>query len=177
MKFKIRIFPSGHASSSKERSKEMSINSNVDFIHGNLDDGFSINFGKSGNINLFNASGFDLSDGDFYSWTEKQTSWIDIMARWPAKDLNIKLSATPYLATDTIIQQQVFIYVNGLFCGFHGFFESDDCSFLIPRNAISGRSTRITITIPTAISPKRLGLSEDLRQLGIAITTLSLLSV
>ncbi|MCU4159276.1 hypothetical protein AiwAL_04045 [Acidiphilium sp. AL] len=161
----------------QRKIENVNTGSNVDFIHGNLENGLSVNFGKEGNINSFNVSGFDLNDGDFYSWTEKQTAWIDIAARWPAKDLSIKLSAMPYLAVDQIIQQQIFIHVNGLFCGFHGFFEQDDCSFLIPRNAISGRSTRISITIPTAISPKRLGLSEDIRELGIAITTLSLLSV
>lgn len=151
--------------------------SEADLRTGNLENEFRIDFGKNGNVSRFNISGFDLNDGDFYSWTERQSAWIDIPVRWPAKDLRLVLSALPFLAGDRIIQQQVFIHINGLFCGFHGFFEQDECEFLIPRTAISGRSTRISVTIPTAISPKRLGLSDDIRELGIAITALALLSV
>lgn len=154
----------------------MSVVTTIGPAGGILENGVSITFGKSGNVGLFVTSGIDLHDGDFYAWTEKQTAWVEVTARWPAKDLSITLAAAPYLATDKIVRQDVFLHVNGLYCGFHAFFEQAECSFPVPRNAISGRSTKIAITIPTATSPKRLGLSEDIRELGIAITALSLLS-
>lgn len=141
------------------------------------DSALTITFGTAGTINSLPNYGFDLSDGETASWTEQQTAWVDIVPRWPAKDMTLQLTAIPFLVPGHIATQQVFFYVNGLFCGLHGFFERQDCSIAIPRTALSGRSTRIALAIPSAVSPRQLGLSDDVRTLGIAITTLSLISV
>jgi hypothetical protein len=38
---------------------------------------------------------------------------------------------------------------------------------------VSGRSTRLSLVIPTATSPQQLELSEDLRQLGIYLNSIT----
>lgn len=136
----------------------------------------TITFGTAGTIASHPNAGFDLTDGETASWTSHQSAWLDITPKWPARDLTLNLTASPFLVPDRIASQQVFIYVNGLFCGLHVFFVPADCTIAIPRAALSGRATRIALAIPTAISPHRLGLSDDIRTLGIAITTLSLVS-
>ncbi|HQT84425.1 MAG: hypothetical protein B7Z58_07690 [Acidiphilium sp. 37-64-53] len=134
------------------------------------DNNIDISFGWAGSITTIPNGGIDLNDGEHVSWTEQQTVWFEIIPRWPVKDLNLRLSASPFLVPGKISFQQVSVYVNGLFCGLTNLFESQECNFHIPRNAVSGRATRITLAIPTAISPKHLDLSEDVRTLGIAIT-------
>ncbi len=148
--------------------------SNVVSAHTNDDNAITVTFGRSGTINTLPNGGIDLQDGELSSWTEHQTAWIEIVPRWPAKDLNLQFTANPFLVEGRITHQQVFVYVNDLFCGLANIFEPQDCAFIIPRIAVSGRSTRITFAIPTAISPRHLGISEDVRILGIALTALSL---
>lgn len=135
-----------------------------------------VKFGRNGNITTLPNAGFDLADGEQSSWTEQQTAWFEVTPRWPAKDLNLSFAASPFLVGSRISHQHVFIYVNGLFCGLVTLFEPRECDIHVPRNTISGRSTRITFAIPTAQSPQRLGISEDIRTLGIALTTLTLSS-
>jgi hypothetical protein len=148
--------------------------SNVVSAHISDDNALSVTFGRAGTIATIPNGGIDLNDGEFASWTEQQTAWLEIIPRWPARDLTLRFTASPFLVEDRITHQQVFLYVNGLFCGLANLFEPQDCTFVIPRNAVSGRATRITLAIPTAISPKHLGLSEDVRILGVALTALSL---
>lgn len=138
------------------------------------DDKIVVTFGKLGSINSLASSGFDLNDGDQSSWTEQQIAWLEIAPRWPAKDLTLRFDAMPFLVESHLTHQQVFIYANGLFCGLINLFERQSSEVHIPRNAISGRTTRITFAIPTAKSPQRLGISEDVRTLGVAFTALSL---
>jgi hypothetical protein len=133
-----------------------------------------ISFGRSGTITTIPNGGIDLGDGDLASWTEQQSAWFDIIPRWPARDLTLTLTAIPFLVPDRIQFQQVFIYVNGLFCGLTSLFDPQETSFHIPRNFVSGRSTRIALAIPTAISPQHLGISADVRTLGIALTAVSI---
>jgi hypothetical protein len=64
----------------------------------------------------------------------------------------------------------LFVYVNGLFQGFHTFRGTTTMAIPIRRHAITSRSTRIQFVLPTAVSPNSLGLSADLRELGLAIT-------
>lgn len=138
------------------------------------EDKILVTFGKSGSITTLPNSGFDLTDGDQSSWTEQQIAWLEIAPRWPAKDLALRFDAFPFLFDSHVTHQQVFVYVNGLFCGLVNLFDHRSSEVYIPRNTISGRTTRITFAIPTAKSPQRLGISEDVRTLGIALTALSL---
>lgn len=138
------------------------------------DNYIDITFGRTGTIATIPNGGIDLNDGETASWTEQQTAWFDIIPRWPAKDLNLRLFANPFLVPDRIRFQQVSLYVNGLFCGLTSLFELQETNFHIPRAAVSGRTTRVTFAIPTAISPKHLDLSADVRTLGIAITSVSI---
>ncbi len=82
------------------------------------------------------------------------------------------IDATPYTVQDRISAQTLFIYVNGLFQGFHTFRGNMVLQIPIRRHAITSRSTRIQFVLPNAISPKSMGLSADLRELGLAITAM-----
>jgi hypothetical protein len=46
-------------------------------------------------------------------------------------------------------------------------------SFPVNRNVVSGRATRLSLVIPNAVSPHELNLSEDMRELGIYLTSIT----
>ena len=45
--------------------------------------------------------------------------------------------------------------------------------FPVSRNIVSGRTTRLSLVIPNAASPRSLNLSEDLRELGIYLSSIT----
>jgi hypothetical protein len=69
--------------------------------------------------------------------------------------------------------QQLFIFINGLFQGFHLFRDRETKAFPITRSAISSRSTLLSFVLPAAITPHSVGLSDDLRSLGLAFFSIT----
>jgi hypothetical protein len=134
-----------------------------------------ITFGRSGLINDLSPSGFDTSEDANHSWTVKQFCEFEVALPMPRQEVSLRIEATPFLAQGKVNSQQLFVYVNGLFQGFHTFYVDEHVVFQILRNAISSRATRVQLVLPTAASPQALGISADIRPLGIALTRLTFL--
>jgi hypothetical protein len=134
-----------------------------------------ITFGEQGNIQNFDPFGIDVSELSI-SWTIAQTAGFTVALTIPPTDLRLMMSASPFTHAGAAPKQQIFVYANGIWIGFHTLTAHEEFGFTLPRNAISTRGTRISLVIPTATSPKSLNLSSDVRSLGVALSKLVILS-
>ena len=130
----------------------------------------AITFGRSGSFAQLSPIGFDLSEDGPLSWTVQQSCEFQVSLAIPRQDIAFFINATPFEVSEGSSAQGLFVYVNGLFQGFHTFRGSSIVQMPIRRNAITSRSTRIQFVLPNAVSPHSLGMSADLRELGLAIT-------
>jgi hypothetical protein len=136
-----------------------------------------VSFGPDGDVGKLSPTGFDLTEEGPSSWTVRQCCELEIPLQMPRQNIGLSIEASPFLAKGKISAQQLFVYINGLFQGFHLFHAPETVTFRVSRNAITNRPTRVHLVIPTAISPKALGLGGDMRDLGLAVTTLSFFSL
>jgi hypothetical protein len=132
-----------------------------------------ITFGSDGNAVGLNCSGIDFSEDGGRSWTRAPVAELDIQLPFARQDVEVELNASPFLVPDTLGAQNAFIFLGGLFVGYLTLTAHVIRSFPVNRGVVSGRSTRLSLVIPTATSPHELNLSEDLRQLGIYLTSIT----
>ena len=136
-----------------------------------------VTFGKAGRIKDFDPYGFDLSEPSM-SWTQEETARLTVMIAGlpPEPTLRLGIDATPFIHSNRVLQQQFFVFVNGLYVGFRTLAGPEQFNFPLPRTAISPRGVRFEFVIPTAVSPKSLGISDDIRKLGISLSQMTILS-
>lgn len=132
-----------------------------------------ITFGASGSARDLNCIGIDFSDAGGRSWTVASVAELDVQLPFARQDVLIQLEASPFLVPDQLVVQNVFIFLGGLFVGYYNSRGHAVLSFPVNRSIVSGRTTRLALVIPTATSPKALNLSEDLRELGIYLTSIT----
>lgn len=131
-----------------------------------------ITFGRGGSAMTMNCEGIDFSDNG-ESWTSAPVAEMDIQLPFARQDVVVELTASPFLVPDVIPAQNVFIFLGGLFVGFYILKGHMTRSFPVNRSVVSGRATRLSLVIPTAVSPHALRMSEDLRELGIYLTSIT----
>ena len=132
-----------------------------------------ITFGSTGNAVGLNCNGIDFSEDSGRSWTRAPVAEMDIQLPFARQDVEVELNASPFLVPGLLAAQNVFIFLGGLFVGYLTLTEQAIRSFPVNRGVVSGRSTRLSLVIPTATSPQQLDLSRDLRQLGIYLTSIT----
>ncbi len=128
-----------------------------------------ITFGKHGSVRECNPSGLSLEDDDF-CWTIEPMVQLDIQLPPARADIRFQITATPFLYGMQIRCQHLHIYCNGLFQGFFQFSEGRAAECQLPRSVFSLRANRVTLVIPTAMSPVSLGINADVRCLGLAVS-------
>src|SRR5438105_2527265 len=129
----------------------------------------ALTFGAAGSVRKVTTAGFDFGESAPYSWTIAQSCEIDVPLPMPRQEVAFQIDAAPFTSGERVTGQQLVVYLNGLFLGMHTFRSREAKMFPVFRTAISPRSTRIALVIPTAASPKQLGLSSDVRELGFAV--------
>lgn len=131
-----------------------------------------ITFGRQGSAVNLNCEGLDFSDVS-QSWTMAPVAELDVQLPFARQDVTVQLEASPFIVPDMVSVQNVFIFLGGLFVGFYVLSGHVIRSFPVNRSVVSGRATRMSLVIPTAVSPNSLNMSEDLRQLGIYLTSIT----
>ena len=119
-----------------------------------------------------NCEGVDFSEAGG-SWTCEPVAALDVDLPFARQDVVIELDAEPFLVGKVLPVQNVSIFLGGLFVGFCTLRGHAIRSFPINRSGVSGRTTRLSLVIPTATSPRALGLSGDERQLGIYLASIT----
>jgi hypothetical protein len=141
---------------------------------GNIKLNEPITFGSEGKIREFEPYGFDLKEKEL-CWTVREEAGFSGNLGAVQGDVRLQVSAMPYIPNEQVRKQQFFIFVNGQWTGFRSLSNFEVVEFILPRALVSARLVRIAFAIPTAVSPKELGLGEDVRKLGIAILKVAVL--
>ena len=132
-----------------------------------------IMFGSAGTAKTLNCSGVDFSEDGFESWTNAPVAEMDISLPIARQDVVLEIHAAPFVVPDSLIVQNVFIFMGGFFIGYYVLAAPVVREFTIARNLISGRLMRLSLVIPTARSPRSLNMSDDLRELGLHIRSIT----
>ena len=132
-----------------------------------------ITFGLRGSARSLNCSGIDFSEDTARSWTTEPVAELDIQLPFGRQDLFLEIEASPFIVPHVVAVQNVFIFMGGLFAGFCALAGHGVRKFPLNRSAITGRTTRLALVMPTAVSPHSLNLGADMRQLGIYLTSIT----
>ena len=132
-----------------------------------------IDFGAQGNFSEFSPSGFSALPDTNSTWTEGPTA--EILFRVPPLRNNVRFAVEvfPFLGDGALTQQQCWVFFNGLFTHFDTVRMSTELVFTISRDLFNPRVNRLSFVLPDAVSPSELGLTDDLRRLGLAFTKLT----
>jgi hypothetical protein len=115
-----------------------------------------------------------------HTWTDGYSAVLAVQTKTTDSDHILTIAAVPYLAGGALDQQRVIVKVNGQHVGelvfdqpgtwksgsLYGFQERE---IGIPHDALGGGVQYIVFELPDAMSPKELGISEDKRDLALAI--------
>lgn len=132
-----------------------------------------ITFGRFGSAKALNCTGIDFSENGAQSWTSSPVAELDIQLPFARQDVMLHIEAAPYVIPDMVPVQKMFIFVAGLFTGYTTLTTHGTSVFPVNRSVVSGRAARMSLVIPTAVSPSALGISEDMRELGIYLTSIT----
>jgi hypothetical protein len=133
--------------------------------------GDQIKFGKHGNANQYGIwDGFsDPEDG--FTWTEGNLASIGLWVLRPPAELVLKLQVFPLLGAN-ITSQTVTVSVNDKAVGTLEIRNPGEYSIGIPKSILNQDILKIVFHLPSAATPKELGINEDNRLLAIALQSL-----
>jgi hypothetical protein len=135
-----------------------------------------LRFGEKGNAHPYKAGGWSTPE-DQITWTDGNRAELVLPAKSPQGPVRLRLYTGAYLSPGKVDRQRVRISINRRFVaeltisrpGFRALEEVVPGDFF----ADQGR-TVLTFDLPDSVSPKSIGDGQDLRQLGIAVSWLSL---
>jgi hypothetical protein len=132
-----------------------------------------ITFGRHGTATNLHCVGIDfLEEGD-HSWTTAPVAELDIQLPFARHDVVFELIAAPFLIPGVVPVQNVFIFMSGMFVGFCAVTDHGSRSFPVHRSVVSGRAARLSLVIPTATSPKASHQGDDMRDLGLCLSSMT----
>ncbi|MGE0682732.1 MAG: hypothetical protein AB7P69_17745 [Candidatus Binatia bacterium] len=132
-----------------------------------------ITFGSQGAAKSLSSSGIDFSESGLQSWTIAPVAEIDLAFPFSRNDITMELEAIPFIVPETVPVQKAFIFAAGSFVGFLSITGHTTCTFSITRSMLSGRTVRLSIVIPTAVSPSSIYMSDDQRELGLRLASIA----
>lgn len=106
------------------------------------------------------------------SWTSASVAELDIQLPPARQDIILQIEASPFIIPDTLSEQQLFIYLGGLFVGYCTLRAPELMIFVVNRGILSGRMNRMALVLPNATSPSSSFISEDMRYLGIYLDSI-----
>ena len=131
-----------------------------------------LTFGRNGTVQSLETTGLDFSENDSQSWTIAPVVNIELPLAYRRGAIVMDIEATPFIFPEMVPLQNAFIFMGGLFVGFLSLKGHAIRSFPIAQGGINGRTSRLSIVIPTAVSPASLLISEDQRELGLDLSSL-----
>jgi len=135
-------------------------------------------FGKNGTAEVYQLGGWASPENNF-TWTDAHHTTLAVKILKPKSDLSMKISVSPYLNGSILAQQRVTVLVNGKSVGMlifdkPGFQEKN---ITIPNSVLDDEIQNISFELPDAISPKKIGQSEDYRDLALAFRSFEIISI
>ena len=132
-----------------------------------------ITFGRHGIAQGLNCAGIDFSEDGTQSWTSAPVAELEVQLPFARQDITLEIDGAPFLIASRLLVQHLYVFTGGLFTGFAKLSGHNVLTFPLNRSTLAGRSTRLALVIPTAVSPHALGLSQDERELGIRLNAIT----
>jgi hypothetical protein len=142
----------------------------------NYEWGKVLNFGHRGNGLAYCGAGWgDGEDG--FVWSNSYNSRLSMSVSPPGSDVSLFLNVVPFIAEGKVEEQQVHVFVNFLRIGFATLSSQAELSFDIPMGAFTRSRCDVDLYMPQATSPFKLGLSPDIRCLGLALSRMIMVQI
>ena len=138
-----------------------------------------IRLDRSGNGSNYLGDGWSRrSEGDF-TWTDGKRASLAVDHSPPSGTVLLRSKVMPYWVKNKVEHQRIRILVDHRFAGEWGIDRPgiQEKSLVIPGEFFSHSArTMITLEIPDAVSPASLGIGPDVRELGLAVFWVSLVT-
>jgi hypothetical protein len=137
---------------------------------------WSLDTGASA-LEVFLAVGWDIeprADGSASAWSIASRCRIGVPAPPPgAGPLGLELELHPFV-NERVPYQDVWVYSAGLFCAFERLAAPGVVQGSVPAAALSGSTLALDVVVPCATRPVDIGMSADMRLLGVGFRRLAL---
>lgn len=133
--------------------------------------GSIINFGANGNSGLITDVGWSAIE-EKATWTEGKEAKLVFNLNEPPKDLVLSMKMAPLLGGNLKVQNLI-VSVNNHKIKKVEIKSDDTYQFTIPKEFFNNQ-LEISLSLPDATSPQKLGLNEDKRVLGLYVESLTL---
>ena len=139
-----------------------------------LDNAIVFNTG-SNDAELVQGWGWSPPEKNF-TWTNGKMASLVFPIEAPEQDLILTVKLHPFIVPGKLDHQQVNVIINDKPIDQWLFSEGgqQEKTILIPKDLLSQGKLNIVFETPDAKSPKELGISEDARELAIAIYSMTM---
>lgn len=137
--------------------------------------------GDAENAGVFLVDGWESyaegPPGDGYRWSISRTARVVIPAPPPsAGPAQLRMQLQPFVHEGAVPVQEVWVFANGLFVLHDEISRTAELTGIIPSGAWTGATVGLTLLLPRADQPSRVGASADARTLGVALRQVELVS-
>jgi hypothetical protein len=136
-------------------------------------------FGKNGNYVNFGISGWEQTSGEDGTWTEGNNSELLLVANENLNEFkNLFLSFNTFpLINENLNSQHLIVKINDIIIWDGSISKEEKIKIPIPNTVLSKPNTlNIKFLVPTATSPKSIGINQDVRILGLHFKSLQITS-
>lgn len=139
--------------------------------------GTTKNFTNKGILNDYLISGW-ATEGE-YPWSTGKTATLAFSMNKSDSPLFLHLPMYPFIIENKSEKQRVIININTHEIGNLSLTEKtfNEAVFFIPQEYLNEKFQYITFSLPDAISPTDLGIYDDARELGVALSTFNITEI
>ena len=141
--------------------------------------GSTIHFGNGQQSQDFTSLGWSAPE-DRFVWSDGERATIAFSTnRSNSTLIKLEISSFPFIVKHKHEVQRVTVYLNRHKLGDYSFLQdqSQNLDFLIPASYLNEQVQYITFDFPDAISPSKLGISDDSRNLAIGLSSFNLTEI
>ncbi len=134
--------------------------------------GSPIIFGMKGNYLQYPTKGWSNPENKA-TWTNGGSASLLIPFKQLNSDIVLKVNLLPFV-TERHAIQKVEVYINNNPIGQWKVTAGGDYTITVPKKYFNGSVAELNFKLPDAISPAKLGVSADTRNLGIMVNSITL---
>ena len=137
--------------------------------------------GDAENAGVFLVDGWESfaegPPGDGYRWSVSRTARIVVPSPPPGSGpAQLRLKVQPFVHEGGVPCQEIWIFANGLFVLYDEISNTSELAGIVPPTARTGATVALSLLLPRADQPSRVGASADARFLGLALRKVELVS-
>jgi hypothetical protein len=117
------------------------------------------------------ASGWSDPEGEDFVWSDGPEAELRFAMAVPTRDMLCRIEVMPFVATGALLRQRIEVFFNFFRVGYAELAAGrQTVAFEVPRELFMLRTHRVVFHLPDCASPLALGVGDDGRRLGIALS-------